>query len=229
MTFEIWIRTHTERLPFAYDLKQRCEQLFGVQAKLIHTGDAAKTYSIKYVIKASDQLNDNTSEYILMLEDDMLFSHKANGIVRKIVHENKRSHTWFSVPNMNILHICTKISEDMYILTGVDTFWYSGAILIKKDLLKKYLTFYLLNVMSLDTLAFDLSLSSFIIKENSHLILTPSYFASDPKIETSISDTQLGRVVQNIEILDPLYDYNSTFTQKLETSFEYEEKSTAKV
>ena len=211
MLFEVWIRTHNNRLDSAFKLKGVCGDVFpNDPVHILDTGDVAKTYSEKFVMLLHRRVQISNAQYILILEDDMLVSPNVRECWTGLL---KGSHCWFSVPSQAALDNSIKCSETHYRLEELQNFSYSGAVLISRDLLKGFVAHYLLNPQERDVPNFDVNLSAYIKRRVGHLTLCPGFFGSNTllpsSIEGSIAQLEFRSTVK-LEELDPLFDrYNS--------------------
>lgn len=189
MPFEIWIRTHFNRLDLALKLKAHCEDFFGVKVRVLNTGECSPTYSEKFIVALHDTLlNLDEGLQVLILEDDMVFSRCSKDIIDELVSEN-RTHTWFSIPSKDAIRYAIKCSNTYYRLENFINFHYSGAILFRSDILLQYVEDYLLHPLDSRVSTYDITLSSFLKKRLGHLILCPSLFGSDLDVKSSIAGT----------------------------------------
>ena len=74
---EIYIRTFNGRLYHANKLKENCIRYISPNVRLINTKIAESTYNEKFILGMHNALISSESKYVLVLEDDMLFSKQA--------------------------------------------------------------------------------------------------------------------------------------------------------
>lgn len=211
--YEIWIRTFNDRLYHAKSLKESCYHCFAKHAKLINTKDKSRLYSERFVFGLQSLLcQSEQTPYTLILEDDMLFSKDARQRVESAI-ESRYPLMWYSIPSQQVLDCASRITETTYFLKNFNCINYSGAILVKRDLLKGYVTEYLLNCTSYEYRNFDITFSSYIKRTLGGIFLTPKTFATNPSISSAISSADFeveGRVDVSCRI-DPLFEFESAF------------------
>lgn len=207
MSFEVWIRTHSNRLDSAFKLKGKCHSAFpDTPIHILDTGEKSKTYSEKFIMLLHRQLQSCVVPYVLLLEDDMLVRSDISDQWDKFL---KGSHCWFSVPSQAVLDNSIKCSDTRYRLEEFQNFSYSGAILLSRTVLKGFVAHYLLDPQRVEAPNFDVNLSAYIKASLGHLTLCPGFFGSDITIPSSIdgSIAQLeSRSVVKVTELDPLFD-----------------------
>lgn len=206
MYFEVWIRTHNNRLSSALKLKAKCEAAFNVEVKILNTGAASITYSEKFVACLHSNLLKHTRPYVLILEDDMLISKSAPLVLAEM---QTRVCTWFSVPSSAALSNSIQCSPQSYRLENFSKLSYSGAILLDAQVLKDFVGYYMLNAHDRLVPNFDVALSSYLKSRFGHVILHPGVFGSNPKLCSSIAGSAVElpfRAPVDYTDLDPLFD-----------------------
>ena len=207
MEFEVWIRTFQDRLYLAERLKQACVTHLTPHTHILNTKEASATYQEKFVLSLYFKLLDTKSNYILLLEDDIGFRKESHRVIKKAISQS-RTHLWFTVPNDACLKSARKISEHLYRLIKPLRFYYSGAILVSKNILKHYVESYLLDHVTYPYKNFDTTFSMHLSKHLGFIDLAPSYFGSLPHIESAAdlccSDTS--RLDVDRSALDPLFN-----------------------
>lgn len=204
---KIVIRSHSNRLSYASQLKSICDKVFRCSCKVLNTGIASDLHNQIFVMKLYKELTQTQSLYILLLEDDIVFSVKAIAKINSLIGRNKDCG-WFTIPNSKVLHSAVNLENSEYILNVFDHLYYSGSILIKTSLLKEYLAWYLMNYMVFEYPGFDVTLSSFLKSRIGYIRLVPGYFATDKKIKSSISTQETkGRIDVCSSEIDPLFNF----------------------
>lgn len=209
--FEVFIRSFEERSKEAKTLQTSCEQAFNVPVHILDTKVANYKFSEKFIYLMYSVLMDTKSPYILILEDDMVFSKYAIEHLRLSCKSN-RTHMWYSIPNKKVLDACIQASKLEFLLCEFNNLYYSGAILIKTSILRDFVEFYILNVLELEFRNFDINLSLFLKKEIGVIHICPYFFATNPSIQSSLENASFrtkGRAMISSDC-DPLYDPKDT-------------------
>lgn len=166
-------------------------------------GDSSPRYSEMFVANLCAMSPLFTTEYVLIIEDDITPSPKARDAV-SVALERGDLHNWYTVDTTSdILRKSTCVPGYGYILSSAKNISYSGAILLRTSDLLGFLSHYLLKYAELESPNIDLALSEHLYKEHGHLHLRPGYFLQRPNIESSIIFPQNGR---------KYYDPSETFT-----------------
>lgn len=205
-----YIRTHDQRVQLAFQLYEHIilEKL-GDDCRILNTGESSRDYSEKYIKLLDQQLAHEKNEYVLLLEDDILFTNKAISKLRDAV-ELELPYVWFSIPHLELLKNAEPLCRGFVVSTIVNNLYYSGSILVRADVLRDFVCEYLQNVKSLQILNIDVNLSLFLIKLfGHHMILCPSVFGTDPNLESSISNNSEIKSEYRFEgqaLCDPHFD-----------------------
>ena len=186
MMFEIWIRTFQGRVYLADRLKQACVAHLTKRTYILNTKEASATYQEKFVLSLYFKLLSSQSAYILLLEDDIGFRKESRQAIEAAIAQ-KRTHLWFTVPEEACLKSARKQSDNTFRLRNPIRFYYSGAILVSRDILKQYIENYLLSQTSYTFKNFDTTFSTHLSKSLGFIDLAPSYFGSMPNIQSAAS------------------------------------------
>jgi hypothetical protein len=207
MKFEVWIRTFQGRLYLADRLKQVCIAHLTPCTHILNTNEASATYQEKFVLSLYFKLLNTKSTYILLLEDDIGFRKESLQVINKAIAQ-KRTHLWFTVPEEACLKAARKIKDDLYRVIKPLRFYYSGAILVSKNILQCYVENYLLNHMGYPYKNFDTTFSMHLSTDLGFIDLAPSYFGSLLNIESSsaLCESDISRLEVERSALDPLFD-----------------------
>jgi len=151
----------------------------------------------------------STPKYILVVEDDMLFSNSAKSTLQEAIRF-ELPHLWCSIPEKRLVDESTKISESIRSVRIAAPLYYSGAILFEVSFLKYVLTNYSLKYIELTQPNFDVFVSSEILNCGGSMFLSHTSFATDPCTSSVIesSATQLHRFTP--EHIDAYFDFNNT-------------------
>jgi hypothetical protein len=176
----IVIRTCKQRLERSRFLKDALMCEFGVHVKILVV-ESSKNYSQGFVCELVRYLEslDTVSKYILVVEDDMLFSNAAKSIVEEAIYY-ELPHLWCSIPEKRIVDESSKLSANIRSIFLSAPLYYSGAILFESSFLKHILTNYCLTFMELVQPNFDVFVSSQILEVQTPLFLSYTCFATDP-------------------------------------------------
>jgi hypothetical protein len=208
VSFEVWIRTFQDRLYLAEQLKQVSRIYLSENTYVLDTKQRSAYFSEKFVLCMYSQLQMNiTSEYILILEDDIAFTESAKASVLEKIDMGYPC-LWFSVPEQRCLDMATPQKDGVFKLLNPKVYYYSGAVLIKKQLLKEFVTEFLFSQSELEYKNFDTTLSRFLIRRYGFIDILPSYFGTRPHTESSINfeNRDASRLEVNISELDPKFN-----------------------
>lgn len=207
---EICIRTFDARSALAEQLQRVCINVFHTNVHLLNTKASDGRYSEKFIFLLYNILQSSTSNYFLILEDDMIFTEDAFETLNTILAQ-KYSHMWFSVAHKHILDASIRISNSTYLLSNCRHIHYSGAVLVHREMLKRFIEAYLFNFQELEFRNFDVNISKFINLTSGYLILRPNVFASNPSIPSALDSASFeiqGRSFQNKSSLDPCFEFS---------------------
>lgn len=208
LDLEIYIRTFNGRLYHANKLKENCIRHLSPNVRLINTKSAESTYNEKFIFGMHNALMLSDHKYVLVLEDDMIFSKQAKDSLEAAL---KREYPllWYSIPSKRVIEHSKKISKDIYILPSFYGLHYSGAILIKREILKDYISHYLAEHLTYKCRNYDVTFSYFIRDTLGSLFLQPGIFASNPQIESAVSSTKVSdhHRVEDHSQIDPYFDF----------------------
>lgn len=204
MDVTLCIRTHTPRLYLADDLKAMCERAFPESPiYMCDNLDPSPQYSEQFIANLCAMSSLFTTEYVLIIEDDITLSPKARAAVDVAINRGDL-HNWYTVDTTSdILQKSTCVPGYGYILSSAKGVSYSGSILLRTSDLLGFLSDYLLHYAELEFTNIDTNLSAYLFREHGHLHLRPGYFLQRPNIESSIIFPQSGR---------KYYDPSETFT-----------------
>jgi hypothetical protein len=205
---EIYIRTFTGRLYHANKLKENCIKFISPNVKLINTKSAESTYNEKFIFGMHNALISSNHQYVLVLEDDMVFSEQAKESLQAAI-KKELPLLWYSIPSKRVIEHSKKISTDIYILPSFDGLHYSGAILIKRDILKCYISHYLAAHLTYKCRNYDVTFSYFIRETLGSLFMQPGIFASNPQVESAVSTTKVSdhHRIEDHSQIDPYFDF----------------------
>ena len=207
MEFEVWIRTFQDRVYLADRLKQACVTHLTANTHILNTQEASATYQEKFVLSLYFSLRNTNSAYILILEDDIGFRKESLQVIQKAIARG-RTHLWLTIPTDACLNAARKIDDHLYRLARPLRLYYSGAVLVSKNVLKRYVESYLLNHAEYPYKNFDTTFSTHLSTHFGFIDLAPSFFGSLPYIESAAdlcrSDTS--RLDVDRSALDPLFD-----------------------
>lgn len=186
--FEVWIRTHDSRLDAAFQLKERVRRLLSKSVRVICTGGADAMYSQRFILGLDAELARGPGcEYILVLEDDILFVDDARDVITTAIRR-ELPHTWLTLPNRASYEKSLPLSGPFRALRLANHFYYSGAVLSRRELLAQFVFEYMLDHVNHTAPNFDVHFSAFLARSNDGiLVLAPGKFGSDPSIPSSIS------------------------------------------
>lgn len=220
--FSVYIRTHSERLHLALQLNSNVENIFKIQPKILNTGVASEFYSENFVSLLKDTIQSERNAYILILEDDMLFSHTAISEIENAISQSM-PYVWFSIPHKAILDNAVRLFGNFCHSYIKNNLYYSGSVLIQTEILKTYVESYAMLSSMYEIKNVDVTLSRFLINEFGHnMFFCASQFATDPKLKSSISNRfkQRHRIEAQHEC-DPLFDINhAMFRYREDTAHE---------
>ena len=185
-TLEILIRTHDARLYLSEQLKSSCIRHIHPKVQILNTGVAHKRYSEKFHRHLHNFYMGSDCRYVLILEDDMTFSEGAKSVIIQAMALGL-SHVWFSIPSLEVFQYAHPMCKGFKRLHIKDTLSYSGAILLRSDLLKEYLEHYFFKFLELDDQEFDLNLSRYLSCKLQHLVIREGVFGTDLKVESSLN------------------------------------------
>ena len=187
------IRTHNQRLYLAESLKAKCVSLLGGSVSILNTGDRSINYSQLFVLALARALSSLTAPYILVLEDDTDFCPRARIALHTAV-ERGDSHNWYTIDtDSGVLERATYAPKFGYLLFGEHRVPFSGAVLVRRDLLQLFVEDYMLHFTEFEFPNVDICLSLFLSRRTGHLHLRPGYFFTKYGIESSITFSVQGR------------------------------------
>jgi hypothetical protein len=186
--FEVWIRTHLPRLDAAFQLKALAGAFLSDHVTLLNTGGSSAHYSQRFIMCLDAELaRPSACEYVLILEDDVRFTPEA----REVLAEATRvelAHVWLTLPNAAAYALSQPLWGAFRRLRIANNFYYSGAVLVRRELLREFVFEYLLTHLDHALPNFDVHVSAFLARQNGGDLLTaPGFFGSDPSIPSSIS------------------------------------------
>jgi hypothetical protein len=182
-------------------LESTCSAAFGVDIRVLNTGCASPYYSYKFAASLAKNLASDQSDYILILEDDIVLSETSVSCVKTAL-ERMDDHNWYTVDtSSDVLKKSVLIPKFGYILTSANHISYSGAILIKADILRDFTSEYIAKITDLEFPNFDVNLSSYLLKELGHLHLRPGHFLQRAGVKSSICTSTPGRKVYDSDEL----------------------------
>lgn len=191
----IWIRTHTERLYLARQLKAKCTQAFECRVDILNTGPRSQQYSCLFALEAMAHVDRLRTPYVLILEDDMDFEggSSKHALSRSISRGDE--HLWMTIdPSSRILECALDCGDYGYLLTAADHIYYSGAVLLQKTRLKEFLEEYARTCSSLEFHNIDIVLSRHLLRCCRHLHIQVGYFwMARHAPESSVSPSEPGR------------------------------------
>lgn len=194
MNVSVWIRTHTQRLYIANELKATCDKIFMQSSTLLHTGCRSRYYSQKFMLCLESAVASCATEYVLLLEDDMLCTPTSLRAVSEGIRRGD-SHNWYSVDiTSGLLQSSICVPGYGYILNRADHISFSGAILIRTDILKVFIEHYCIHALEYEYPNFDVTFSAFLLKEFGHIHIRPGHFIPDARVQSSISNDTPGRI-----------------------------------
>lgn len=204
MDVTLCIRTHTTRLYLANDLKAMCRRAFPeVPIYVCDNLDPSPLYNELFITNLCAMSSVFTTEYVLILEDDITLSPKARDAVELAI-ERGDLHNWYTVDTTSdVLQKSVCVPRYGYILSSAKSISYSGAVLVRTSDLRGFLSEFLLHHAELEHPNIDTNLSAYLLREHGHLHLRPGYFLQLPNIKSSITFPQSGR---------KYYDISETFT-----------------
>ena len=208
----IWIRTHTERLYLARQLKAKCAQAFECRVDILNTGPRSRQYSCLFALEAMARVDCLRTPYVLILEDDMDFDNDSAkyALSRSISREDE--HLWMTVdPTSRVLECALDCGDYGYLLTAADHIYYSGAVLLQKTRLKEFLEEYARTCSSLEFRNIDIVLSRHLLRCCGHLHIQVGYFwTARHAPESSVSSSEPGRKPVNLAGLERVVEGSST-------------------
>jgi hypothetical protein len=182
VSFEVWIRTFQDRLYLAEQLKQVSRIYLSENTYVLDTKQRSAYFSEKFVLCMYSHLQMNiTSEYILILEDDIAFTESAKASVLEKIDMGYPC-LWFSVPEQRCLDMATPQKDGVFKLLNPKVYYYYKN--------------------------FDTTLSRFLIRRYGFIDILPSYFGTRPHTESSINfeNRDASRLEVNISELDPKFN-----------------------
>jgi len=207
--FSIYIRTHDSRERLALQLYSEAASFFETECKVLNTGAAAADYSEKFVRCLGEALRNETQEYVLILEDDIVFTKGAKLQVEAAIRY-EFPYVWFSIPHADVLEYANVLFKGFLSAQITNAMYYSGSILIHANVLKAFVDEYLRVEASLDFKNFDINLSKFLIREFGHsMTVCPSFFGTDTRIQSSLSNNSQFKVEGRFEgqsFCDPRFE-----------------------
>ena len=211
--FEILIRTFEGRLYHANKLKENCIKYLSPNVRLINTKVAESTYNEKFIFGLHNALMTSDYKYVLVLEDDMIFSEQAKESLHNAI-KKEYPLLWYSIPSKRVIEHSKKISKDIYMLPSFYGLHYSGAILIKRDILKDYISHYLFEHLTYNCRNFDVTFSYFIRDTLGSLFLQPGVFASNPQIISAVSNKSIADKSRDNDHsqIDPYFNYEKVLS-----------------
>lgn len=187
--FAVWIRTHYPRQEAAFQLKDAALSFLSRDVSVLHTGAADPLYSEKFIMALDAQVLQTAAPYVLILEDDILFSKGAQDVIHSAI-DAELPHVWLTIPSQEALTLSTGLWGPFRRIRVANNFYYSGAVLVRTDILRDFLFTYLAEYTELDIPNFDVTLSQVLLRKcPDGLFLAPGFFGSDPSIPSSISAT----------------------------------------
>ena len=209
LDLEIYIRTFNGRLYHANKLKENCIRYLSPNVKLINTKSAESTYCEKFIFGMHNAIISSNHTYVLVLEDDMLFSEQAKESLQAAIAK-EYPLLWYSIPSKRVIEHSKKISKDVYMLPSFAGLHYSGAILCKREILKDYISHYFFGHLEFKGgKQFDVTFSCFIRDTLGRLFLQPGVFSTNPQMKSAISNTSIAvenRYADHSQI-DPYFDF----------------------
>lgn len=182
---EIWIRTFEDRLYLARALKQRCESQFHCTTRILNTKSSSPQYSEKFILSLYYALNNSSCDQILLLEDDILPTYDAESAVKRFCVK-QFPILWLSIASQKILDSSHKAFEGVYLLSEFNNLYYSGAMLVKRTLLKSFVEHFFLNHQSFEYPNFDIQMSLYAKRLFGLIWLAPGYFYTNRSIQSSL-------------------------------------------
>lgn len=209
MRFDVCIRTFKDRLYLAEQLKQASVKYLSRHTLILNTEERSTHFSEKFIILLYAHMLSTTSDYILILEDDMGFVESAKTVVEKHIRDNCNC-IWFSIPSEKCLTRSNSGRNGKFRLLNPKGFYYSGAILLRSDVLREFIAHYFTKRLDFEFSNFDVQLSTYLNDVFGYISLVPSYFGTRPNIESSLSGKteEKSRVTTHIDELDPMFDRN---------------------
>jgi len=193
MRLSIWIRTHSQRLYLAERLVTMCNTTFGISAHVLNTGDASDLHTYKFAISCAEKVSTSHSDYILMLEDDILLTPTSRGAVQTAL-DREDPHNWYTVDTTtNVLDCSMYVPEFGYILSSANHISYSGAVLLRRDILQDYLEVHLLSILDQEFPNFDVRISTYLLRHGGYIHLRPGHFTQN-LVQSSVNPLTKGRV-----------------------------------
>lgn len=207
MIFDVCIRTFKDRLYLAEQLKQASVKYLSRHTFILNTKESSIHYSEKFILLLYAHMLNTTSDYILILEDDMGFTDSAKAVVEEYIHESCNC-VWFSIPSKDCLTRSNSTRGRKFRLRNPKGFYYSGAILLRSNILRNFLTYYFTHHLGFEYPNFDTRLSAYLNDIFGYINLAPSYFGTRSNIKSSIDGklNQKSRVVTYADEIDPMFD-----------------------
>ena len=114
LDLEIYIRTFNGRLYHANKLKENCIRHLSPNVRLINTKLAESTYNEKFIFGVHNALMLGDHKYVLVLEDDMVFSEQAKESLEAAL-KKEYPLLWYSIPSKRVIEHSKKISKKIFI------------------------------------------------------------------------------------------------------------------
>ena len=204
----IVVRTCTHREDRADILAQKLSKCTGSKFYIVNC-KTEKNYSESFVIGLAKVLQslDETIEFLLIVEDDMLFSKNLKSDMNTIL-KKEIPFCWLSIPEKRMYDESFSIGEGCRFLETSVSIYYSGSVFCNVLDLKNYIEDYMLRFLELPQRQFDVSLSAYLVEKYGCLFLKCGVFASD-KTLLSLLVGKEGR--QRIEVSpdDPFFDFEN--------------------
>ena len=151
------------------------------------------------LLKLSQQI-ESAHEWILIIEDDMVFSPKLKA---GLIWLSGKNHplVQLSIPSLYFLESSVKLEPNLYFLRCLELH-YSGGLFISKEFLKAFLA----SVFMKDVLGefwyehYDLMLSRFAAQTSGGIYLCPSLVGSDLSMDSALGHTYTPT--------DPFFDHS---------------------
>ena len=208
LPLSVWIRTHTQRLYLANRLETMCNQTFDKHAEILYTGDASLHHSLKFAVCLANRLARETEEYTLLMEDDISLTDSSFEAVSRAI-ERGDDHNWYTVDTTtDILSHSIYVPEYGYVLTNAQHINYSGAILVRSEILREYIDYYFTRAMELEFLNFDTNFSAYLLRSYGNILLRPGHF-TQKLTPSSVRSESAGRAER---ALGETYEYRGPVT-----------------
>ena len=196
LPLSVWIRTHTQRLYLAEQLETMCKQKFGERVELLDTGEASPHFSLKFAICLANRLDRPVSEYILILEDDIALTGSSFEAVAGAIHRGDNCNWYTVVTTTDILKHAIYAQGYGYILTAAKHINYSGAVLIRSEVLRGYIAQYFEEAIGLEYKNFDVNVSAYLLRNQGSILLRPGHFRQR-SVPSSVNYYSHGRATRS--------------------------------